>query len=115
MSSFFDAQYISELRTFMDADFPALMRTFDRDTTTRVSEVSEFAQQEDWAGVQRASHAIKGMSANVGAFSLESQAVAIVQAVRAQRYEEVAELVQQLFSMHGELKVELKSILAQDN
>jgi HPt (histidine-containing phosphotransfer) domain-containing protein len=115
MSSLFDAQYISELRTFMDADFPALMRTFDRDTATRVSEVSEFAQQEDWAGVLRASHAIKGMSANVGAFSLESQAVAIVQAIRAQRYEEIDGLIKQLASIHSQLAVELKSILAEDN
>lgn len=92
-----DYTVLETLRTLQDNgdDFVAgLIGTFLTDTVHRLVVATAAAASRDVTGVERAVHAVKGSSANLGAVGLAARCAAVVAAARADDLEAAATLLQ---------------------
>jgi len=98
-SNVIDHSVLETLRTLQedgDEFVAGLIRTFLADTVTRLSAARAAVSSHDVVGVERAAHAIKGSSANLGAAGLAARCAAVVTAARAKELEQAATLLQEV-------------------
>ena len=68
-----DLSLLDELRAFMEADIPDLLKAFEIDTRERLLLVAQAIENRDADALRLITHSLKGGAATMGAVSLSEQ------------------------------------------
>ena len=113
--SVLDPQAIENLRALNPGDNDEFLREiaeiFLEDTPQRINELDQSLLAGDVSKFTRASHSIKGSSANVGATALRAVAERLEQQARTQGLTGVASLIEQVKSEFGRTKIALHTLI----
>lgn len=100
MTDVLNKNTIAMLQEVLEDGFAEVVGAFLTDTPQRLQEAKENASNGDLVALERAAHAIKGSSANIGADQVHLQASAVVDGCRSgnlKNPEAAVELLAQAF------------------
>lgn len=93
---YLDEELLEELRGILEEEFPALVQTYIQDSAIRVQDMQSAFGRADANALRKASHSLKGASANLGLEYLSSLCCELEEAALAGQLDGQAGRLQQI-------------------
>jgi len=110
MTDLINQNTIDMLRDLLEAGFGEVIDAFLTDTPKRLQEAQSSAACADLAALERATHAIKGSSSNIGATLVNFHASSIVDACRSGNLPDPVAAVSALIQAFEQTKPQLEAL-----
>ena len=116
MSTAINMEIVEELLSLSEDGDPELLvdliQIYLDDGPTKLHEITEGLDTQDYDRVERAAHSLKGTSGNLGARLLQDSCEAMQQASRNKEGEAVRELTPQIVTNYADAEVALQNLLS---
>ena len=116
MSTAINMEIVEELLSLSEDGDPELLvdliQIYLDDGPTKLHEITEGLDTQDYDRVERAAHSLKGSAGNLGAVFVQQDCDDLQRASRQHSFAEVQTSVERLQSHYREAEVELQSLLA---